>query len=145
MAGVGQGIYLALFPLQGFEVTPVAAGETDNPRRNVPLGTMGALVLSALLFVIVQATLVGSYPALAGDSASRATNDRLWSSARRTNPKRVSIAGYCASSRATDEVSAAAEQVDGGLYEGLGEAGRDAVFELLEAGHYRLQLADEDA
>ncbi len=68
VAGVGQGIYLALFPLQGFEVTPVAAGETDNPRRNVPLGTMGALLLSALLFIIVQATLVGSYPALADES-----------------------------------------------------------------------------
>jgi APA family basic amino acid/polyamine antiporter len=68
VAGVGQGIYLALFPLQGFEVTPVAAGETDNPRRNVPLGTLGALVLSALLFIVVQAALVGSYPALADES-----------------------------------------------------------------------------
>jgi amino acid transporter len=62
--GVGQGIYLALFPLQGFEVTPVAAGETANPRRNVPLGTMGALLFSTLLFVAVQATLVASYPKL---------------------------------------------------------------------------------
>jgi amino acid transporter len=67
-AGVGQGVYLALFPLQGFEVTPVAAGETANPQRNVPLGTMGALLFSALLFVVVQAALVGSYPALAEPS-----------------------------------------------------------------------------
>ena len=29
-AGVGQGVYLALFPLQGFEVLPVAAGETGE-------------------------------------------------------------------------------------------------------------------
>ena len=64
-AGVGQGIYLALFPLQGFEVTPVAAGETENPRRNVPLGTLGALLFSTLLFVLVQAALVASYPGLA--------------------------------------------------------------------------------
>lgn len=68
MAGVGQGIYLALFPLQGFEVAPVAAGETQNPRRNVPLGTMGALLFSALLFIVVQATLVGAYPGLAAES-----------------------------------------------------------------------------
>ncbi|MFO0758971.1 MAG: amino acid permease [Byssovorax sp.] len=68
ITGVGQGVYLALFPLQGFEVTPVAAGETDNPRRNVPLGTLGALVLSAILFILVQATLVGAYPDLAADS-----------------------------------------------------------------------------
>jgi amino acid transporter len=67
-AGVGSGIYLALFPLQGFEVAPVAAGETQNPRRNVPLGTMGALLFSTLLFVVVQAALVASYPRLADKS-----------------------------------------------------------------------------
>ena len=39
---------------------------------------------------------------------------------------------------------AAAEAVDGALYDGLSQAGRDAVFELLDAGHYRLALPDED-
>ena len=39
---------------------------------------------------------------------------------------------------------AAAETVDGALYDGLSQAGRDAVFELLEAGHYRLSLPDDD-
>jgi amino acid transporter len=73
-AGVGQGIYLALFPLQGFEVTPVAAGETENPERNVPLGTMGSLLFSTLLFVIVQAMLVGSYPSLAAKSQTPLTD-----------------------------------------------------------------------
>ncbi len=68
--GVGQGIYLALFPLQGFEVTPVTAGETANPRRNVPLGTMGALLFSTLLFVVVQAALVLTYPKLGETSMS---------------------------------------------------------------------------
>jgi amino acid transporter len=57
-------VYLALFPLQGFEVTPVTAGETEEPERNVPLGTMGALLFSTLLFVVVQAVLVASYPRL---------------------------------------------------------------------------------
>lgn len=66
--GIGQGIYLALFPLQGFEVTPIPAGETQNPKRNVPLGTVGALLLSALLFVIVQAVLVGVYPQIGAES-----------------------------------------------------------------------------
>jgi amino acid transporter len=67
-AGVGTGVYLALFPLQGFEVAPVAAGETANPRRNIPLGTMGALVLSALLFIVVQAAMVCTYPGLGAES-----------------------------------------------------------------------------
>jgi 50S ribosomal protein L16 3-hydroxylase len=37
---------------------------------------------------------------------------------------------------------AAADAVGGGLYEGLSQAGRDAVIALLESGHYRLQLDD---
>lgn len=68
LTGVGTGVYLALFPLQGFEVTPVIAGETENPRRNVPLGTMGTLLLSALLFIVVQAALVSTHPALGATS-----------------------------------------------------------------------------
>jgi amino acid transporter len=68
VAGVGTGVYLALFPLQGFEVAPVVAGETANPKRNVPLGTMGSLVLSALLFIVVQAALVSTYPGLGRES-----------------------------------------------------------------------------
>lgn len=73
-AGVGQGIYLALFPLQGFEVAPVAAGETQNPRRNVPLATIGTLIFSAILFIIVQTALVGSYPDLATESQQPLTD-----------------------------------------------------------------------
>ena len=38
---------------------------------------------------------------------------------------------------------AAAEAVDAALYDSLGQAGRDAVFALLDAGHYRLQLAED--
>ncbi len=72
--GVGQGIYLALFPLQGFEVAPVAAGETQNPKRNVPLATMGTLLFSAVLFLLVQTALVGSYPGLAADSQQPLTD-----------------------------------------------------------------------
>jgi amino acid transporter len=68
IAGVGQGIYLALFPLQGFEVTPITAGETKNPQRTVPLGTLGALLFSALLFVLVQSTLATTYPGIANVS-----------------------------------------------------------------------------
>lgn len=66
--GAGVGVYLALYPLQGFEVTSVPAGETENPGRNMPLATIAALVFSGLVFVAVQAALVSSYPALADKS-----------------------------------------------------------------------------
>lgn len=61
MNGVANGVYLALFPLQGFEVVPVPAGETKNPQRNIPIATVGSLVFAALLFVGVQAAIVGAY------------------------------------------------------------------------------------
>jgi len=38
---------------------------------------------------------------------------------------------------------AAADTIDGPAYDRLGPRGRDAVFALLEAGHYRLQMHDE--
>lgn len=78
---VGTGVYLALFPLQGFEVAPVAAGETQNPRRAVPLGTLGSLLFSGLLYVVVQAVLVGSYPGL-----GRETDTPLYEAARYIGP-----------------------------------------------------------
>jgi len=68
VAGVGNGVYLALFPLQGFEAVPVPAGEAKNPKRTVPLGTMGSLIFAALLFVLVQAVLVMSFPNLGAES-----------------------------------------------------------------------------
>jgi amino acid transporter len=83
MGGVGTGVYLALFPLQGFEVTPVPASETANPRRNVPIATIAALVFSALLFVLVQAAMEGSYANIAAESqtplvdAARALGPRI--------------------------------------------------------------------
>ncbi len=40
---------------------------------------------------------------------------------------------------------AAADTVDGRLYDTLTQAGRDAVFGLLESGHYRLWMEDEEA
>ena len=39
---------------------------------------------------------------------------------------------------------AATEAIDGSMYDALSQAGRDAVFALLEAGHYRLQSSDEE-
>lgn len=125
VAGVGQGLYLALFPLQGFEVAPIAAGETQQPRRNVPIATLGALLLSALLFTVVQAALVGTYPALG------ATSDRpLVDAARTFGPalgaivlvgSLVSIGGFSAGSALGSPRYAQAIAAHGLLPRRLGE------------------------
>lgn len=99
---IGMGVYITLFPLQGFEVAPVTAGETRNPRRNVPLGTVGALVFSAILYVVVQSVLVAAYPGLGAK-----TDTPLQDAARYLGPSialvvligsMVSTAGFTAGS-----------------------------------------------
>lgn len=55
------GLILAVvFTYQGFEVAPVPAGETDNPKRNVPRAVMGSLLVSMVLYALVQIVVVGS-------------------------------------------------------------------------------------
>jgi amino acid transporter len=56
------GGFAALFACTGFEYVPVAAGETDNPRRNIPLALAFALAGSILLYVLVQVVFVGTHP-----------------------------------------------------------------------------------
>ena len=54
----------------------------------------------------------------------------------------VSGLGFALSARDAQRIAAAAE-LDGALYTSLSQAGRDAVFALIEAGHYQM-LVDED-
>jgi len=56
------GGFAALFACTGFEYVPVAAGETDNPRRNVPLALVFALAGSVFLYVCVQVVFMGTHP-----------------------------------------------------------------------------------
>jgi amino acid transporter len=68
LGGIGTATFIALFAAQGFEVVPVPAGETRHPRRDVPIGVVGSLLIASLLYVLVQAVLVGAYPALGVES-----------------------------------------------------------------------------
>jgi len=51
-----------LFACTGFEYVPVPAGETDNPRRNVPLALLGALLGAMLLYALVEIVFMGTHP-----------------------------------------------------------------------------------
>ncbi len=61
-----RSAFLAMFAFQGFEVVPVPAGETRNPRRNAPLALFGSLLGTTLLYMAIQLAAVGSTPNLAG-------------------------------------------------------------------------------
>lgn len=64
IAGFGAATFMAVFAAQGFEVVPVPAGETRAAQRNVPFGVISSLVVSSLLYVVVQSALTFAYDGL---------------------------------------------------------------------------------
>jgi basic amino acid/polyamine antiporter, APA family len=68
-APIGAALLVALFPLQGFEVAPVPAGETKNPKRNVPIAVIASLVFCAIFYVLIQIVAYGTEPAIANTPA----------------------------------------------------------------------------
>ena len=62
LEAIKVGGFAALFACTGFEYVPVTAGETDNPRRNVPLALFFALFGSICLYVLVQLVFLGTHP-----------------------------------------------------------------------------------
>lgn len=69
-AALGLAMFAALFPLQGFESAPVPAGETANPKRNVPIAVIGSLLGCAVFYVLIQVVAQGVRPAIATSAAS---------------------------------------------------------------------------
>src|SRR5690606_4510134 len=62
VAPFGAALFAALFAVQGFEVAPVPAGETKNPRRNVPIAIIGSLVGCSIFYVLIQIIAYGTAP-----------------------------------------------------------------------------------
>jgi basic amino acid/polyamine antiporter, APA family len=69
---LGLAMFVSLFPLQGFETAPVPAGETDNPRRNVPIAVVGSLLGCTAFYALIQLTAYATHPVVA--TANLATN-----------------------------------------------------------------------
>ncbi len=52
-------LLMTMFAYQGFEVVGAPAGEVRDPERAIPRGVIGSMLLSALLYVLVQIVFVG--------------------------------------------------------------------------------------
>jgi APA family basic amino acid/polyamine antiporter len=50
---------MTMFAYQGFEVVGVPVGEVRDPQRSVPRAVVASILLSALLYVLVQVVFVG--------------------------------------------------------------------------------------
>ncbi|MGC4117017.1 MAG: APC family permease [Myxococcales bacterium] len=61
-SGFVEGMFSALFALSGFEFVAVVAGESENPRRNIPLSIVGSLVGAVVLYALIQLVVIGVSP-----------------------------------------------------------------------------------
>ncbi|MGB6605648.1 MAG: amino acid permease [Steroidobacteraceae bacterium] len=61
-SGVLQGAAIIFFSYVGFDTASTAALEARNPQRDLPLGILGALVISAVLYVAMSSVMTGLVP-----------------------------------------------------------------------------------
>ncbi|HXH27629.1 MAG TPA: amino acid permease [Candidatus Polarisedimenticolia bacterium] len=61
-AGVQAGAALIFFSYIGFDAVSTAAEETRDPKRDIPIGIIGSLLICTLIYVAVAAILVGIIP-----------------------------------------------------------------------------------
>jgi APA family basic amino acid/polyamine antiporter len=62
LSGIFQGASILFFSYLGFDAVSVAAGETKNPQRDVPIGLIASLGICAVLYMAVAAALTGLVP-----------------------------------------------------------------------------------
>lgn len=90
------------FTYQGFEAAPVPAGEVANAGRVVPRAMVGALLFSMVLYVVIQAIIVGTGAPIADSEGPLADAARVfmgpWGGMMITIGAIVSMSGYVSGS-----------------------------------------------
>lgn len=61
-SGVMQGAAIIFFSYVGFDTCSTTALEARNPQRDVPIGIIGALLISTVLYVAMAAVMTGMVP-----------------------------------------------------------------------------------
>jgi amino acid transporter len=56
---------LLIYAFTGFEMAVIPAGETRNPRRNIPAMLIVSMAALAVLYVLIQVVSIGTMPGLA--------------------------------------------------------------------------------
>ena len=64
MGGVMSAAALVFFAFIGFDAVTSAAEEVKNPKRDLPIGIIGSLVVCTILYIVVAAIMTGIVPYL---------------------------------------------------------------------------------
>ena len=59
-----HAVLISVFGFSGFEYTGIIAGETSEPRRNLPFALMSALAITTVLYLLIQFVCIGTLPNL---------------------------------------------------------------------------------
>ena len=60
--GIHQGAAIVFFAYIGFDAISVAAEETKNPQRNLPIGILAGLAVCTVIYVVVGIVATGLVP-----------------------------------------------------------------------------------
>lgn len=61
-AGIRAGAAIVFFAYIGFDAVSTVAEETRNPKRDLPIGIIGSLIICTIIYVIVAAVFTGIIP-----------------------------------------------------------------------------------
>ena len=61
-AGIRAGAAIVFFAYIGFDAVSTCAEETRNPKRDLPIGIIGSLIICTVIYVIVAAVFTGLVP-----------------------------------------------------------------------------------
>ena len=61
-AGVQSGAAIVFFAYIGFDAVSTVAEETRNPSRDLPIGIIGSLVISTIIYILVAFVFIGIIP-----------------------------------------------------------------------------------
>jgi basic amino acid/polyamine antiporter, APA family len=65
LASLSASGLLLVFAFGGYEVVPVVAGETKNPRRDVPFALIMTIIIVTIVMTMAQIVALGTFPGLA--------------------------------------------------------------------------------
>jgi amino acid transporter len=65
LASLSASGLLLVFAFGGYEVVPVVAGETRDPRRDVPFALIMTIVIVTIVMTLTQVVALGTFPGLA--------------------------------------------------------------------------------
>lgn len=70
ISGIFTGAAMVFFTYLGFDAVASAAEETKDPGRTIPIGIIGSLIISSILYIAVAAIMTGMVPSNLLNNAS---------------------------------------------------------------------------